>query len=67
MSKEIIAALIAFCLMMVIWILVTIITDWSAVFYRKHSIYKRRMKTDLVKKGDGIQKMRESTVSLSSA
>ena len=30
--------------------LVTLITDFSAVFYRKHIIYKRRMRDDLVKK-----------------
>jgi len=28
---------------MVIWIFVTLGTDWSSVFYRKATIYKRRV------------------------
>lgn len=33
-----------------IWILVTLITDWKSVFYRKAIIYKRRIDDELEKR-----------------
>lgn len=30
-----------------VWLLVTLITDWSSVFYRKAIIYKRRVDDEL--------------------
>lgn len=42
--------------------LVTLITDSSAVFYRKHEIYKRRMEAELanVKRSGAAQNTTES-------
>ena len=42
--------LITFILMTVIWVLVTLITDFQSVFYRKAIIYKRRIDTELEKR-----------------
>ena len=64
MAKEMINALLVHCLVILIWIAVAIITDWSSVFYRKHIIYKKRMQADLAA---NMEKLRESTISLSSA
>ena len=36
--------------MTVIWVLVTLITDFQSVFYRKAIIYKRRIDTELEKR-----------------
>ena len=33
--------------MILIWMLVTLLSDWQAVFYRKHIYYRRRMEVDL--------------------
>ena len=44
--------LVIFIALILIWMLVTITTDWQAVFYRKHIVYMRRMKNDLVKGGE---------------
>ena len=47
---------------MFVWMLVTLITDSSAVFYRKHEIYKRRMEAELanVKRSGAAQNTTES-------
>ena len=54
MTKQVIEFLYAFICMTFVWILVTLITDWSAVFYRKHIVYKRRMGEELMKKGASL-------------
>mgnify|MGYP006878263060 CR=1 FL=1 len=30
-----------------IWLLVTLVTDWNSVFYRKAIIYKKRLDAEL--------------------
>ena len=47
-----------------VWVLVTLITDWSAVFYRKHIVYKKRMSDELMKRGTSA---RSSFASMSSS
>ena len=46
-----------------VWILVTLITDWTAVFYRKHIIYKKRMRDDLVRNEGITEKTLNSSTS----
>ena len=54
-------SLAVFIIVIVVWMLVTTLTDWQAVFYRKHIVYMRRMKDDLV--GDRKRDVGGSVVS----
>ena len=47
-----------------VWLLVSLVTDWKSVFYRKHIIYKKRMKDDLVRSNISTDKTLNSSVSL---
>jgi hypothetical protein len=42
--------LTVFIVMTFVWLLVTLLTDWSSVFYRKAIIYKRRVDDELEKR-----------------
>jgi hypothetical protein len=46
-SSKICHWLTAFSIMNFVWILVTIITDYNSVFYRKAIIYKKRVDDEL--------------------
>ena len=49
-GEKICAWQITFIVMTFIWVLVTLITDFQSVFYRKAIIYKRRIDTELEKR-----------------
>ena len=49
-GDKVCAWLVTFIVMTFIWVLVTLITDFQSVFYRKAIIYKRRIDTELEKR-----------------
>ena len=42
----------AICVLSLVWTMVTLITDWNSVFYRKAYIYKKRVDAELATKRD---------------
>ena len=46
-----------------VWILVTLITDWNTVFYRKAIIYKRRVDEELASMASKKQHYKSSITS----
>lgn len=46
-----------------VWILVTLITDWNTVFYRKAIIYKRRIDEELASMASKKQNYKSSITS----
>lgn len=47
MTQKVCNWLVAFSIMSFVWILVTLITDWNTVFYRKAIIYRKRVDDEL--------------------
>lgn len=47
MTQKVCNWLTAFSIMNFVWILVTLITDWNTVFYRKAIIYRKRVDDEL--------------------
>ena len=45
----------AICVLTLVWTMVTLITDWNSVFYRKAYIYKKRVDAELARKRDRLK------------
>lgn len=45
----------AICVLTLVWTMVTLITDWNSVFYRKAFIYKKRVDAELATKRDKLK------------